>query len=121
MNRDNCTAIVGYAIAAMGVLVFTQADRVSDLRTGSGGRAAAVGLVTTLTGFIVALIGSILWNRRTRSRQPIVIALAIGLGSWLLAWAIDANVHGPSAILMFVFLFSAVNVVAIGVCGRWRK
>lgn len=103
-------AIVGYALAAVGIVLYTQLDRISDLRMGD---VADVGsMAATFGGFLTAIVGSAIWARRSPSRQPLKIAVSIGVGTFLLCLAVDVNVHGPSALLMFLVPFSVVNVLS---------
>jgi hypothetical protein len=76
--------------------------------------AAVVGsMAAMLGGFVTATVGSAIWARRTLTRQPLKIAVSIGVGSLFLSPIVGVNVHGPSAILIFLVLFSVINVLSL--------
>jgi len=109
-TRANWIALTGFALAAVGVTLYTQLERVrSDVLN-----VAALGSVSaTLGGFITALVGSVIWARRTSIRRPLVVGVSIGIGSLLLSVLLKSNIHGPSGILLFVSLFSVLDVVLL--------
>lgn len=114
-------AIVGYALAAAGMVLYTQLDRIVDLRMGESllGVAVVSSMAATFGGFLTAIVGSAIWARKSPTRQPLKIAVLIGVGSFLLVWAVDVNIHGPSAILMFLVPFSVVNVLSVLIASGW--
>jgi hypothetical protein len=121
LSKAKWTALAGYAFAAAGIIFYTQLDRIVDLKMGGGVlNAAAVGsMAATLGGFVTATVGSAIWARRTLTRQPLKIAISIGAGSVLLSLIIGVNIHGPSAILMFLVLFSVINVLSQLIAAGW--
>ena len=115
------TALTGYAFAAAGMILSTQLDKIANWRMGLNflNFAAAVSMSATFAGFATAMIGSVIWARRTPTRQPLKIGLMIGVASLFLTLRIDVNVHGPSAIVMFLVPFSLVNVLSLLIVTRW--
>jgi hypothetical protein len=106
-------AVLGYALAAAGIVLYTQLDRISESRMAENVEGvAAVSIAATFGGFLTAIVGSAIWARRSPTRQPLTIAVLIGVGSFLFCLAVDVNVHGPTALLMFLVPFSAVNVLS---------
>lgn len=114
-------AIIGYASAAVGIVLYTQLGRIVDLRLEDNVLDAVVisSFAATFGGFLTAIVGSAIWARRTPTRQPLKIAVLIGVGSFLLCVAVGVNIHGPTALLMFLIPFSVVNVLSVLVASGW--
>jgi len=115
------TALTGYAFAAAGILLYTQLGRVVDLRMGNNVlNIAAVGsMAATLSGFVTATVGSAIWARQNPTRQPLKIAICIGVGSTLVSLIVGWNIHGPSVMLWFLVMFSVINVLMLLVASGW--
>jgi hypothetical protein len=109
-TRANWIALTGFTLAAAGLTLYTQLGRVGldVLNVAALGSAAAI-----FGGFLTALVGSVIWARRTSIRWPIRVGAAIGIGSFLLSILLRSNIHGPSGILLFVVLFSVLDVVLL--------
>lgn len=120
-TRAKKIAIIGYALAAAGIVLYTQLDRIVDLRIGENvpGVVAVSSTAATFGGFLTAIVGSAIWARRSPTRQPLKITVLIGSGSSLLCLVVGVNVHGPSAMLVFLVLFSAVNVLSVLAVTYW--
>ena len=114
-------AIVGYALASAGIVLYTQLDRVTDWRIGVNvlNAAALCSMAATFGGFLTAIVGSVIWARRSSKHQPLKVAFLVGVGSFFLLLLVDVNIHGPSAILMFLVPFSFVNFLSTLVVTRW--
>jgi hypothetical protein len=114
-TRAKWIALTGYAVAVAGSIVYTQLGNIANLRVSDTiFNVAIVGsMAATFGGFVAAGVGSAIWTRRSTTRQPLLLAVLIGAASLLLALLLGVNVHGPSAILMFLVLFSAVNVLSL--------
>jgi fucose 4-O-acetylase-like acetyltransferase len=114
-------ALTGYFLAAAGIVLYTQLGRIAEWNIGHNvlDSAAAISTAATFGGFLAAIIGSATWARRTATQQPLKIAISIGVASLFLILLTDVNVHGPSAILMFLLPFSVVNVLSLLVVTRW--
>ena len=114
-------AIIGYGFAAAGILLYTQLDRIENWRIGLHilNAAALSSMVATFGGFLVSIVGSAIWARRSPTHQPLKIAIAIGIVSILLCLLVSVNVHGPSAMLMFLVPFSLINVLSVLAAGGW--
>ena len=119
--RAKRLAVLGYATAAAGIVLYTQLDRIVDLRTGENvlGVVVVSSMAATFGGFLTAIIGSAIWARRSPTRLPLKIAVLIGVGSFLLCLAVGVNIHGPHALLMFLVPFSVVNILSLLVASRW--
>jgi hypothetical protein len=115
-TRANWIALTGFALAAAGITLYTQLERVCSEVLNV---AALASWAATLGGLLTALVGSVIWARRTSIRQPIGIGASIGIGSILLSLFLKTNIHGPSGILLFVLLFSVVDVVLLIVVTYW--
>jgi hypothetical protein len=120
-SRAKWTAVTGYALAAAGILLFTQLDRIANLRMGDNVLDAAVigSMASTFVGFATATVASAIWARRVPTRQPLKIAACVGAGSILLSLIVGVNVHGPSVMLMFLVMFSVINVLTLLVASGW--
>lgn len=120
-TRAKWIAVTGYAVAAAGSIVFTQLGNIADLRVSDNtlNIAAVSSMAATFGGFVAATVGSAIWARRTPTRQPFRIAVLIGAASLLLALFLGVNVHGPSAILMFLILFSLINILSLLLFNHW--
>jgi uncharacterized membrane protein YesL len=119
-SRAKRIAIIGYALAAVGIVLYTQLDRIVDMRMEDVlGVAVVSSMAATFGGFLIAIVGSVTWARRSATRQPLKIAVLIGVASLWLCLAVDVNVHGPSALLMFLVPLSVVNVLSVPVAGGW--
>lgn len=123
-SRAKWIAIIGYALASPGIVIYTQLGRIVDLRLRENVLnvlkvVVLSSMALTLGGFLTAIVGSAIWARRSPTRQPLKIAALIGVGSFFLCLAVDVNVHGPSAILMFLLAFSVVNVLSALVVTYW--
>ena len=113
-------AIIGYALAGAGIVLYTQLDRLVELRSGRSLETAALGsIAATFGGFLTAIVGSVVWARRSQTHRPLKTAFLVGVGSFLLLMAVDGNVHSSSAILMFLVPFSLVNVLSVLIVTRW--
>lgn len=114
-------AIIGYALAGAGIVLYTQLDRIVELRSGGNvlDTAAIGSIAATFGGFLTAIIGSVVWARRNPTHWPLKIAFLVGVASFLLCLAVDVNVHGPSSILMFLVPFSVANVLSVLIVTRW--
>ncbi|MFZ0420403.1 MAG: hypothetical protein WAM04_20030 [Candidatus Sulfotelmatobacter sp.] len=120
-SRAKWTAVTGYTCAAAGTITFTQLDRIENLRMGGNVLNAAVilSVAATVGGFLTAIVASAIWARRTLTRQPLKIAASIGVGSSFLSAIVGVNIHGQSAILMFLVLFSVINILSLLVVTHW--
>ena len=120
-SKAQRTAFIGYAVAAAGVLLFTQLGRIAQLGDSLNVLTAVAisSFVATSLGFIIAIVASAIWAKRASARQPLKIAASIGFASFLFAGAVGVNVHGSCAILMFVVLFSVLNVFTLLVVTYW--
>ena len=114
-------AIVGYALASAGIVLYTQLGRIADWRIGVNvmNAAALCSMVATFGGSLTAIVGSAIWARRSPTHRPLKVAFLVGVGSFFLCLAVDVNIHGPSAILIFLVPFSVVNVLSVLVVTRW--
>ena len=114
-------AVIGYALAAAGIVLYTQLDRIVELRMGENVLGVAVlgSMAATFGGFLTAIVGSAIWARRVPTRQPLKVDVLIGIASFLLCLAIGVNIHGASAMLMFLVPLSVVNVLSLLVVTHW--
>jgi hypothetical protein len=115
------TALTGYILAAVGIVLYTQLDRVAEWNIGVNGlnSGVAFSLATTFGGLVTAIVGSVIWARQADTRQPLKVAALTGIASFFLVAIVDVNVHGPSAILMLLVPFSVLNVLSLLLVTRW--
>jgi len=115
LMRAKRITVIGYTAAALGVLLFTQLAKVEKLKMGSGfTNAVGLGaLGAALIGFVTAIVGSVIWAQRAPDRQPVKVSASIAVACLLITFVVGVNVHGQSAILMFVVLLSLINVFSV--------
>ena len=87
-------------MAAAGIFLYSQLGDIFSL-----------GL--TFVGLLTVIVGSVIWARRSSIDAPLWIGISIGLAAFLYGWFGDVNVHGPSAIVMFLIPFSIVDVLCV--------
>lgn len=114
-------ALIGYTLAAVGIALYTQLDRIEALSPSENvlGVAVTISLGGTLVGFLIAIVGSAIWARRSSTRQPLKIAALVGLFTLLLCLTVNLNIHGPAAVLVLLVPFSVVNVLSVLVVTHW--
>jgi len=123
VSKESRLASAGYALVAAGVLVFSLLDKISRWRVGADlvSDAARGSLGAMLVGFVLACVGSAMWARRAQTRKPLKLAALVAVAAFGLTWMIGVNIHGSSVILMFVVLFSMINVVVQLIAVRYRS
>jgi hypothetical protein len=99
-NKANSITLTGLGIASVGVASYTQIGGIASV-------------AATLSGLLIALVGSVIWMRKTSLRAPLALALAIGVAVFLLGLAGYVNVHGPAGILIFVFTYAVLDVMLL--------
>ena len=82
--------LVSGFIAALGVIAIVFTD------------AGFFGLVTCLGGSLTALVASVIWARNAVTKYVLRAAVSVGVVSFLLVFLVSVNIHGPSAIVMFL-------------------
>jgi hypothetical protein len=119
LSNAKWAALTGYALSTAGIILSMQLGNIENLSVEVLDSAVAVSLAATFGGFIMATVGSVIWARRIATRQPLKIAVLIGIGSLFINLLASGNIHGPTAILMFLIPFSVVNAVSVLVATRW--
>ena len=124
-TKSNWIALTGIAVAAVGIVLYTQLDRIADLRVSPAVlNSAALGSVAaTVGGLLTVIVGSVIWARRASDAQVMSAAVLIGAAIVFLVTLVNVNIHGPSAILMFVEVFGVVDAVWLFLIlgRRWQK
>ena len=107
--------MIGYALAASGILLYSQLGRIEEWRIGTDAlnAAALCSMAATFGGFLIAILGSAIWARKSPTHQPLKVAVLIMVGSFLLCLVTGVNLHSPSAMLYFLVPFSVVNVLSV--------
>jgi hypothetical protein len=74
-SRAKWTALTGYAFAATGTILYTQLDRVADLRMGHNVLNAAVvgSIAATFGGFVTATVGSADRSSEARTIRSLLV------------------------------------------------
>jgi hypothetical protein len=67
----------------------------------------------TLLGLLAILIGGVAWARRAPLVNLLFVGISTGVATFLLAVLSHINVHGPTAILMFVVFAGALGCILI--------
>jgi hypothetical protein len=102
---------IGASAAALGVILYFQLGRIVELRVSLAvlNFASIMSFSMALLGLLAALIGSVAWARRAPRIHLLWAGLSVGVASLLLAALGNINVHGPTAIFMFVVLAGALG------------
>ena len=103
--------LAGSSVAAAGVVLYTQLGALVNLRLSSAVVDAAVmtSFGATVGGSLAALVASVVWARKALAGRVLAAAIFVGAAGLLVATLGNINVHGPSAILLFVLPFSVVD------------
>ena len=82
---------------------------------------ALLSTAATLGGLLTALIGAVIWARRAPSPDVLWAVASISLLIVVLAAFVKINVHGPTAIFMFVTMaaVAAVGLLLITTFDCW--
>jgi hypothetical protein len=110
-TKSNRVALIGLGIAAAGVILYTQLERVDGWRLGDV--AAEGALVATIGGMLATTVGCVIWARRASSGDVVSAAVLICAAIFLAVTFGSFNVHGPSAILMFVVLLGGLDAIVL--------
>jgi hypothetical protein len=70
-------------------------------------------MAATFGGLVTANVGSAIWGATNFDSPATQIAASIGAGSSVLSLIVGVNIHGPRVILMFLVLFSVINVLTL--------
>lgn len=93
--------LVGGFVAALGVMAFCFID------------AGFFGLVTSLSGSLTALAASTVWARNADTQYVLRAAVFVGLASLLIIFFVSVNIHGRSAIIMFIAPLGILDSVVL--------
>jgi hypothetical protein len=107
--------LLGVLLSAFGIILYTQLGSIVELRVGLTvlNTATILSFFLTLLGLLAILIGGVAWARRAPLASVILSGGSVGVVAFLLAELVDINVHGPTAILMFVVFACALGCVLI--------
>jgi len=120
-TRANWISLTGLLVASAGVVLYTQMDNILETFRGSAAHDIfpLANFAATVGGLLLALAGSVVWARRASLRQPLWLAVSIGVGCILIGLVVDINVHEPSGILLFPLLFAVIDVVLLVAVTYW--
>jgi hypothetical protein len=99
--RSAWVILVGCFVAALGVIAFCFTD------------AGFFGFATSLGGSLTVLVASIKWARNAVTQYVLRAAVSVGGVSFLFGFLISVNIHGPSAILMFLLPLAVLDSVLL--------
>jgi hypothetical protein len=99
--RSAWIMLVGCFVAALGVIAFCFTD------------ADFLGFATSLGGSLTALVASIIWARDAVTQYVLRAAVFVGAVSSLFGFMVSVNIHGPSAILMFLLPLGVLDSVLL--------
>lgn len=107
--------LIGTSASALGIILYSQLSRIVDLRVNlvvlNG--AAILSHSLALLGLLATMIGAVAWALRTRLVYILLSGMSVGVGTFLLAKLVDINVHGPTAILLYVVFAGAFGCALI--------
>ena len=124
-TKSNWVALTGLVVAAAGIVLYTQLDRVGDLGVSFAvlDGVALGSIVTTLCGLLTATVGSVIWARRVSTNHILSASVLICAAVVLVVSLVNVNIHNPSAILIFVIPFGVLDAgllfLIVGL--RWGK
>jgi hypothetical protein len=101
ISRSASVILIGCFVAALGVIAFCFTD------------AGFFGFATSLGGSLMALVASIIWARDAVAQYVLRAAVSVGVASFLFGFMVSVNVHGPSAILMFLLPLGVLDSVLL--------
>ena len=107
-------------MTAFGVVLYSQMGTIVELRVELWvlNAAAMTSFAMTALGSLITLTGGVYWARRAPSVQVITSGVSAGLAVVLVACFVDINVHGPTAMLIFVEIVGAIgSVVMLSIAG----
>jgi hypothetical protein len=120
-TKANWISLTGLAVAGAGVVLYTHVENILETLKGSAAHDIfpLASFATTLGGLLMALAGSVVWARRASLRQPLWLAVSIGIGCILIGLVGDINVHQASGILLFPLLFAVIDLVLLVAVTYW--
>jgi hypothetical protein len=107
--------LVGLSASVLGIMLYFQLGRIVDLRVGFDvlSTAAILSLCRTPLGLLAAVIGGLTWACRAQLVYLLLAAASVGIVAFLLAELVNINIHGPTAIFIFVIFAGALFCVLI--------
>jgi hypothetical protein len=107
--------LVGTLMTAFGLVLYSQMGTIVELRVALWvlNAAAMTSFAMTALGSLITLTGGVYWARRAPSVQVITSGASAGLAVVLVAYFVDINVHGPTAMLIFVEIVGAFGSVVM--------
>jgi hypothetical protein len=107
--------LVGLSASVFGIILYFQLGRIVDLHVGFDvlSAAAVLSLCITPLGLLAAVIGGLTWACRAQLAYLLLAAAAVGIVAFLLAEFVNINIHGPTAIFIFVIFAGALFCVLI--------
>jgi hypothetical protein len=108
-------SLFGTAVSVSGIVLYSQLANIVDLHVTLSvlNAAASLSLCMTLLGLLAILVGSVAWARRAPLVNLLWAGISTGVATLLLAVLSHINVHGPTAILMFVVFAGALDCILI--------
>jgi len=97
------------------MILYSQLDAIVELRLRPPvlDAAALLSISLTLLGLLTAVVGGLIWAYRARIESAAVSGILVGIAALLLGRLVNINVHGPSAVFLFVILAGALGSVLI--------
>jgi len=105
----------GSAASVLGMILFSQLGNIANLRASGAvlNGSAILSISLTLLGLLATLIGCVAWARRAPVSQALQVGFVTGVATLLLAALVNINVHGPTAIFLFVVLAGVIGSASI--------
>lgn len=97
---------LGVASAILGIILYSQLGRIGYVWLDI---SVVLSFAMTLIGLLAVLIGSVILAYRASIAWLFSSGLVVGVVGFLIGEFGDINIHGPTAILMFV-VFAAVGI-----------
>jgi hypothetical protein len=121
--RSLRVVLLGLIVAGLGITLYLLLFNVIDLKPSPAMLNAYVALSIAMTvgGLVTALVGAMTWARRAPRRNVLLAVASTSLVVVLLVVLVGVNIHGPTAILVFVIMAAVVGIglLLITTFERW--
>ena len=106
---------IGLCAALLGMIFYSQLDRLVDLRVSLTvlNSASMLSASLMLLGLLTTVVGGVIWAYRAPIESAAVSGISVGFAAVLLDRLVNINVHGPSAVFLFVVIAGALGSVLI--------
>ena len=107
--------LIGISVSVLGIILNFQLDRIANLRMNFMvlNAAAILSIFMTVIGLLSVLIGVVAWAWRAPLFYLMFAGLSVGVLAFFVAELVNINVHGPTALFMFIYLAGMLGCALI--------